>query len=553
MLKAMQRMLLVLSVIFAASTGLAKEPPNVIVIMTDDQGYGDLSCTGNPVLKTPNLDKLCAQGVHFTDFHVSPYCTPTRASLMTGRDARRTCAWHTYGGRNLMAEEEVTMADIFKSNGYATGHFGKWHLGINYPFAPHYRGFDTSLMLGNGGMGASDDYWDNDRFDDTYFLNGKPVKTKGYGIDVFVDHALNFIEQHKDEPFFVYLAPNIPHRPWNVPAKYSRPHNGGRAKKQEVVPYSHTDMSMFYGCIDKIDEQVGRVLRCLEDEDLDKNTIVIFLTDNGTVSTGYNAGMRGRKGSPYEGGHRVPLFIRWPGGNVQSEHKVRALSAHVDILPTLVDLCGLNTETPISFDGRSLAPLLRNDPTAWDDNRVYIAQTTQSVKGGYHVTAPKWGRTAVCKKQWRLVEDELYDVQADPGQKNDLAASHPGIVSELKEAYEEYWQEIQPDTQRVPRIRLGNPKQKVTALTHMNLTPIQGGRISWSQDSVVNAYVAAGKWSVYVEQPGPYEVELRRWPIGVDRAIGDYKGLGGACSDAQIQKRCRADIPRQCPGKNPAA
>lgn len=199
---------------------LAQEKPNVVIILTDDQGYGDMSCNGHPTLKTPNLDRLYSEGIHFTDFHVSPYCSPTRASLLTGRDFRRVGVWHTYGGRDWLNEEETTIADIFKFNGYATGHFGKWHLGDNYPFAPHFRGFDTSFMLGNSGLGATDGYWDNDRFNDTYSLNGKPVKTNGFGDDAFVDHALEFIEKHKDRPFFVYLATNTPHQPWNIPSKY---------------------------------------------------------------------------------------------------------------------------------------------------------------------------------------------------------------------------------------------------------------------------------------------------------------------------------------------
>ncbi len=514
----------------ALATGCAKtaiRQPNVILIMTDDQGYGDMSCNGHPTLKTPNLDRLYNEGIHFTDFHVSPYSSPTRASLMTGRDSRRVGVWHTYGGRDWLNEEETTIAEIFKFNGYATGHFGKWHLGDNYPFAPHFRGFDTSFMLENSGMGAADGYWGNDRFDDTYFLNGKPVKTNGFCTDVFVDHALEFIEKHQDEPFFVYLATNIPHQPWNIPSKYRIKYDSVSKDTSEVVTYSNKDMARFYGTIDKVDEQVGRVLAFLEQQNLDKNTIVMFLTDNGTVSTEYNAGMRGRKASPYEGGHRVPLFIRWPNGKFHSRKEIKELTTHMDIVPTLIDLCRLKTEKQLSFDGQSLRPLLYNEHAVWDQERIYITQSTQGVPGGYHVEAPKWGNTVVCKQQWRLLGNELYDLKSDPGQENNLADRYPKVVNELKNAYEKYWKDIQPYTERIARVHIGDPRQPFTTFSLSGVTPCQGCPAEWSMDGAVNAREIVGKWPVYVEQSGQYEIELRRWPREVDQAINEFKGLGG--------------------------
>jgi arylsulfatase A-like enzyme len=503
------------------------KPPNVIIIMTDDQGYGDMSSNGHPLLETPNLDRLSKEGVHFTDFHVSPYCAPTRASLLTGRDFRRVGVWHTYGGRNWLNENETTLADIFKYNGYASGHFGKWHLGDNYPFAPHFRGFDTSFMLGNSGMGAADDYWDNDRFQDTYFLNGKPVKTNGFGTDAFVDHALEFIEKHRNEPFFVYLATNIPHRPWNIPTEYRIKFDASNTDTREVVPYSHTDMARFYGSIDKIDEQVGRVLDFLEQQDLDKNTMVMFLTDNGTVSKEYNAGMRGRKTSPYEGGHRVPLFLRWPNGNFQQGKEINELTAHLDILPTLIELCSLQTKKQLSFDGQSLVPLLDNELATWNQDRIYISQFTQGVPGGYHVAAPKWGNTVVCKQKFRLVDNQLYDLKSDPGQENDLADQQPEIVKELKDAYEKHWEDIQPYSERIARVHLGNSKQEVSTFSLSGVTPDEGCPAEWSMDGAIKARRIVGRWPVFIEQSGQYEVELRRWPREMDRAINEFKGLGG--------------------------
>lgn len=529
---------LVLSPIFAfGCTKTTPRQPNVILIMTDDQGYGDMSCNGHPKLKTPNLDRLYNEGIHFTDFHVSPYCSPTRASLMTGRDFRRVGVWHTYGGRDWLNEDETTIADIFKFNGYATGHFGKWHLGDNYPFAPQFRGFDTSLMLENSGMGAADGYWGNDRFNDTYFLNGKPVKTNGFCTDVFVGHALEFIEKHKDGPFFVYLAINLPHQPWNIPSKYRMKYDSANSTDtSEVVPYINRNMARFYGSIDKIDEQVGKVLAFLDQQKLDKNTIVMFLTDNGTVSSEYNAGMRGRKGSPYEGGHRVPLFIRWPNGKFLSGKEVKELTTHMDIVPTLIDLCGLKTQKKLSFDGQSLKPLLYNDHSNWNNERTYISQATQFIPGNYHITAPEWGNTVVCKQKWRLVNNELYDLKSDPGQKNNLADRHPGVVKELKDDYEKYWKDIQPYTERIARVHLGNPQQPVTTFSLSGVTPCEGCPAEWSMDGAIKARGITGKWPVFVEQPGLYEVELRRWPRELDQAINAYKGLGGRVPIKEFSK-----------------
>lgn len=502
--------------------------PNVIIIMTDDQGYGDMSCHGNPVLNTPNLDKLFNEGVHFTDFHVSPYCAPTRASLLTGRDSRRVGVWHTYGGRSWLNEDETTIAEIFKSNEYVTGHFGKWHLGDNYPFAPHFRGFDESLMLANSGLGATDDYWENDRFDDTHFLNGKPVKTSGFSTDVFVDHTLDFIKKHKEEPFFIYLATNIPHQPWNIPNENRKKYDPEGKDTHEVVPYTERDMANFYGSIDKIDEQVGRVLELLESENLADDTIVLFLTDNGTVSLEYNAGMRGRKASVYEGGHRVPLFIRWPNGNLKQGKDINALTAHVDLVPTLIDLCKLKVGEQIDFDGQSMVPLLYDKSEDWNNDRIYVTQFTQGLPGGYHKYAPpKEGRTVVCKEKWRLVNDELYDIAVDPAQENNVANEFPEIVKELGQEYEEYWDDIFPFTKRIARVHIGNAKLQCTTLSLAGVTPTLGIPGEWAATQAVNAIGTNGNFPLFVEKAGVYDIELRRWPREVNKAINAYKDLGG--------------------------
>ncbi|MHC4214116.1 MAG: sulfatase-like hydrolase/transferase, partial [Planctomycetota bacterium] len=246
--------------------------PNVVLVITDDQGYGDLSCHGNKILKTPNLDKLYSQSTRLRDFHVNPTCSPTRAALMTGRYCNRTGVWHTIMGRSLLRKDEVTMADVFRDSGYRTGIFGKWHLGDNYPFRPMDRGFDDVLVHRGGGIGNTQDYWGNDYFDDSYFRNSKPEKFEGYCTDVWFAEAMKFIEANKDRPFFCYLTTNAPHGPFRVPEKYSQPY-----KNKGIV-------ANFYGMIANIDENFGRLEAKLKELELDDDTILIFMTDNGTAA-----------------------------------------------------------------------------------------------------------------------------------------------------------------------------------------------------------------------------------------------------------------------------
>lgn len=496
----------------------SEAPPNVLMIMTDDQGYGDLSRHGNPDIDTPNLDQLHDESVRFTDFHVSPYCSPTRASLMTGRYSARKGIWHTYGIRNLMHENETTMAEVFRSNGYRTGHFGKWHLGSNYPFAPHHRGFDVSFMLGNGGLGATDDYWGNDRFGDTYFLNGKPEPTSGFGTDNFVDRAITFRNETGDRPFFTYLATNVPHRPWNVPPAYVNAYTSTGDQPPKIGPYGTKKQTRFNGTIDKLDEQIGRLLQYLEKSGRAENTVVVFLSDNGTVNPGYNAGMRGKKTSVYDGGHRVPLFIRWPGSDLEMDRDIDKLTAHVDLLPTFIDLLNFDLPGSTEFDGYSLAPLLRNNPDTWPDDRVYITASTQAVSG-YQFSLPKWKKSVVLQGIWRLINGrELYNVELDPSQENDLSEEHQKKANQLCEKYNTYRNDILPEAERIARYELGHPEQSVTTLTPMGVRTLDRDGF-WGQHHVANAVRINGFWPIEIIDSGVYEFELRRWPRELDRSI----------------------------------
>jgi arylsulfatase B len=477
----------------------------VVLVLTDDQGYGDLGCLGNPIVQTPNIDSLYRQSVRLTDFHVSPTCAPTRAALMTGRYCNRTGVWHTVMGRSLLRRDEVTMADIFAAGGYRTGIFGKWHLGDNYPFRPPERGFQEVLVHGGGGVGQTPDYWGNRYFDDSYWHNGVPEKQKGYCTDVWFDAALRFIEANRDRPFFAYIATNAPHGPYNVAQKYSSLYAG------EDVPNAK-----FYGMITNIDENVGRLRSRLKVLGLEENTILIFMTDNGTAAgfqgkRGFNAGMRGTKGSEYDGGHRVPCFFHWPAGGLGGGKDIGRLTAHIDLLPTLIELCRLPKPGGVKFDGASLVPLFRGADADWPD-RILITDSQR-------IEHPeKWRKSATMTDRWRLVNGiELYDIRADPGQKNDVATKHADAVRTLRRAYEDWWADVSQRFDEYCEIVIGSDKENPARLTSHDWHG--GAEPPWNQTHVLQGERANGFWAVEVAQAGEYEFALRRWPKELDQPI----------------------------------
>jgi arylsulfatase A-like enzyme len=502
--------------VFAKADRAAK--PNVILVMTDDQGYGDLGCHGNTMIRTPSLDKLHAESLRLTDFHVSPVCTPTRASLMTGRDCVRVGAWATTWGRSLPYADEMMMPAFFKAGGYRTGMFGKWHLGDNYPFRPQDRGFEHVVYHGGGGVGQAPDYWGNDYFDDSYFHNGEPKKHDGYCTDIWFDEAMKFITANKSRPFFAYISTNAPHSPLNVAPKYYQPY------VKKGVP---ANMAKFYGMIENIDENMGKLIASLDELGLAKNTILIFMTDNGTAGggrasngkrwTGFNAGMRGKKGSFYEGGHRVPCFWRWPDGGLGGGRELAPLTAHIDMVPTLIELCGLKRPATVKFDGVSMAPLLLGRAKTLGDREIF-AQFQQS-------SGPpaKW-RCSVMSGKWRLVGGkQLFDIKADPSQRKDIAAGHPEIVKKLRAAGERRWSEVSKRFDEPSRIVLGTDAENPASLSGFDWqTP---GATPWNQSHVRAGAAKTGFWAVQIARAGTYEIALRRWPKEADTPIrGAVKG-----------------------------
>lgn len=490
----------------AVTTAVVAAPPNVVLILTDDQGYGDLGCHGNPVIRTPHLDRLHRDSVRLTNFHVDPTCSPTRAALLTGRYSSRGGVWHTIQGRSILRRDETTLADLLGRAGYRTGLFGKWHLGDNYPCRAQDRGWQESLALGGGGVGQTPDFWGNRYFDDTYWRNGKPEPQKGYCTDVFFAAARRFIEANRHRPFLCYLATNAPHAPYHVPPHYARPYLDRGVPEQRA---------RFYGMIENIDDNVGRLLGKLREWKLDETTIVVFMTDNGTAAgwnevrrDGFNAGMRGIKGAVYEGGHRVPCFWRWPG-RLAAGRDVAGLTAHLDVLPTLLDLCGVEAKHRLPLDGISLRrPLEGKGP---------LPERTLFVHS-QRIDHPEKGRSwAALTPRWRLVHgSELYDLPADPGQRRNVAAEHPAVVRSLRAGYDRWYADVSRRFDEYCPIVLGEDAENPARLTAHDW---HGEVVPWDQTAVRRLPLANGFWAVEVARPGRYRLTLRHQPAEEPRPL----------------------------------
>lgn len=481
--------------------------PNVILILTDDQGVGDFSCHGNPWLKTPNLDALFHQSTRLTDFHVSPYCTPTRAAIMTGQYPINNGAWATYKGRDALSKNAVTMADAFRDNGYRTGLFGKWHLGDNYPSRPTDSGFDVAIHHLAGGVGELSDYWGNTYFDDTYYVNNKPKKFEGYCTDVWFREAMKFIDSTGDRPFFAYIPTNAPHSPFYVADKYAEPYRDLVGEK--------IDNAEFFGMISNIDENVGKLETFLQEKELVDNTILIFITDNGTSNgisrdgkLGYNKGFSGIKGSKFEGGHRAAFFIRWPDGQIEAGKDIDELTTHVDILPTLMNLCKLDKKMNVELDGVDLSLLLFDQELDLKDRTVFIHHR-QDWRPPDDVE-----ETCIMKNSWRLINGtDLFDVSDDPQQLRNLAAIHSEMVQELLTENSKFLAAAKENEeyQYFPTPIIGNNAQQEIKLTIQHA--IGEDRGIWKCEQVAAGMKNTNNtYALEVESAGDYLISCRRWP-----------------------------------------
>ena len=414
--------------------------PNIVFIMTDDQGYGEIARHGNNIIQTPSLDRLHDMSLRFTDYHVSPTCSPTRASLMSGRHEFKNGVTHTFMERERMALSTVTIAQVLQESGYGTGIFGKWHLGDEDEYQPDRRGFEEVFIHGGGGIGQTypgscGDAPDNHYFDPVILHNRVFVRTKGYCTDIFFDQATKWIDSQRTsgKPFFAYIATNAPHYPFVCPPdKLDLYKNNGKLTEDE---------RSFYGMISNIDDNVGKLLAQLASWGIDKNTLFIFTTDNGSaLGQYYNAGMRGQKLSPYQGGTRVPMFVYWPEHIEPGDAK--QLAAHIDIFPTFAELAGAAVPDGVNLDGRSLLPIYQDKNVDWTD-RFLFTHCGRWANG--NASDSKYLQCAVRTTRFRLINDkELYDISVDPGEQINVIEKYPEEMAKMRAAYDKWWDEITP-------------------------------------------------------------------------------------------------------------
>ncbi len=462
--------------------------PNVIFILTDDQGYGDVSLHGNPNLRTPNMDAIAQQGVQFTRFHVMPVCSPTRSCLMTGRYNYRTGVVDTYLGRSMMHSSEVTVAESLAAAGYQAGLFGKWHLGDNYPLRAMDQGFQTALTLRGGGLAQPASPPNTGYFDPPLELNGRRAIRKGYCSDIFFDEALQFIEKNRRKPFFTYISTNAPHTPLEIKEEWAEPYR--KAGLDDTT-------ARIYGMVANLDSNIGRLMEHLRRLNLEQNTLLWFMTDNGPQQRRFNAGLRGLKTTPYEGGIRVPSFLRWPA-KIQPGTKDSRIAAHIDFLPTVLDACGVPPPKDHKIDGRSLLapPVERSLYFQW-----------------HRGDAPEAFRNcAVLTDRWKLVgtdhrEPELYDLPNDPGESKNLAAAEPSIARQLRHQYDAWFADVSTERGYAPpRIFVGTPHENPVILSRQDW---RGPQASWNADGL-------GHYEIDVRSTTTFEVTLRFPPATQD-------------------------------------
>ncbi len=506
------------------------DKPNIVLIITDDQGWGDVGLHNNPVIKTPNIDDFAQQSVRLNNFHVDPTCSPTRSALLTGKHSLKAGVWHTILGRYMLGPEHKTLAEVLKDNNYDTGIFGKWHLGDNYPYRPQDQGFNEVLIHGGGGVGQTPDYWGNTQFDDTYFRNGELEKTKGYATTVWFEEAQKFIDKPRTQPYFAFIPLNAPHGPYRAPENYIKPYLDDGLNRT---------MASFYGMITHLDDQIGKMRKGIEKSGQTDNTIFIVMTDNGSsyrptnhktqitpqhkhIKAAYpswipNDGMRGYKGSVYEGGHRVPFFISYPNGKLKTGSYTE-LTAHYDVMPTILGLAGI--ENPVkSMDGSDLTTLIKNGSDSTLAERSVVV-TNQRV---YHPSDKR--PTAVAYKNWRFInendKEELYNLANDPSQQNNVAENHPEILAKLKSDKQAWWNENVQLGFKDRYINVGNPAENPVRLNAMDWMEVPDKQpvpwfighqppaeeydyVHWLTEE--HKYTAL-PWYIDVEQAGKYRVK----------------------------------------------
>lgn len=534
-LQFIQAVALTASILLGSDPAVAR--PNVVLIITDDQGYGDLGVHGNPVIKTPNIDRLAGQGARLSQFLVSPVCSPTRSSLMTGRYNYRTGVVDTFRGRSMMHPDEVTLAERLRDAGYRTGLFGKWHLGDNYPLRAMDQGFEESLVHKGGGLTQPSDPPGNTYFNPLLSHNGIVVPSTGYCSDVFTDAAIDYIRSVSQEPFFVYLAFNAPHTPLQVKDEDAKPYLDMNLTAEMFPSEGHPLVGKFdpeatakvYGMVTNIDDNLGRLFARLDEWKLADDTIVIFMTDNGPQQPRYVSGFRATKGTVYEGGIHVPCFIRWPGKIAEGKEIPKPL-AHIDMTPTLLDLCGIEPGDA-AFDGRSFAGLITGASTEWPDRTLFFQWHRGDAPQMFRAFAARGPRYKLVQAKGReeteelKLDFELFDLQADPYETKNIAKEKPMELKTLKREYERWFEDVNAAKRyEPPRIILGTTHENPVTLTRQDW---RGALSSWGPQGL-------GHWEVAVASEAIYDVTLR---FEVREKLGFLKfKLGSVEQEAPLGK-----------------
>lgn len=514
------RAVLLLALVLGACQSAPPRSPNVILIVTDDQGWGDFGFQGNPVILTPHLDALAGQSAQLTNFYVSPVCAPTRSSLMTGRSSQRTRAFDTYIGRAMMEPEEVTVAEVLQGAGWATGIFGKWHLGDCYPMRAIDQGFDEALVHRGGGIGQPSDPEGGERkyTDAVLFRNGEREQTEGYCTDVYFDEALDWMQDSvdADQPFFAYIATNAPHSPLHdLPGGKLHPAYADAELMPSAVrdvpghalpeKYDKDTLARVFSMITNIDDNVGKLMARLDTMGVRDDTLVLFLVDNGPNTRRFVGGMRGMKSHVHEGGVKSPLLAHWPA-RLDADTRSDRVAAHMDLMPTILDACGV--AKPTNLDGRSVLTLLEGDSADWPDRAI----TIQSHRGD---TGLRYHNFFTRTQDWKLVnasgfgreldslepDFELYDMRNDPLETQSVAAENPEVLRGLVEIYDAWFDDVsttRPDNYAPPRIHIGASAAPRTVLTRQDWRRIDSAGWGWQ-----------GAWQVDVKARGPYDVRVR--------------------------------------------
>ena len=505
----------ILFIVFLIGCEKNRTPPNVILIITDDQGYGDLNFNGNPNIITPALDNFAAESVRFNNFYVSPVCAPTRSSLMTGRYSLRTGVRDTYNGGAIMASSEVTLAEMLKQANFTTGIFGKWHLGDNYPSRPSDQGFDESLIHLAGGMGQVGDFTNYFKKDTSYFdpilwHNNEQKPYQGYCSDIFTENAIEFIEKNKNNPFFCYLSFNAPHNPLQVPDEYYQiyknidPTEGidpNLIPNEKINEQTKENTRKVYAMVTNIDDNLKKLFSKVEELGIKENTIVIFMPDNGPQHARYVAGMKGRKTSVYNGGIRVPFYFRYPN-EFSGDKEVDQMTAHIDLLPTLSKLCGTRIPEDRKIDGRNFIPSIEGKI---QPERSFFSYWTRKYPELFNNIALQRGQFKLVGKtdyDSEIENFQLYDTNKDPFEKNNLMAQKKSIGLSLKEEMHQTFLELvnSENLKNPPRIILGSDFENPV---YLNRNDAGGQRAVWNQEQ------AYSFWKVDINKEGLYDLKFK--------------------------------------------